>query len=176
MKLYASDWEQSEELPLVSVYKKEFGWGTGNSRVTSECVTLMVIRPVCVLYKHIMRECKGLLHYDFIPTGAAAMTTADQVKDLLINNHDIQNSVQGISIMGLPEMAFELEYCHNNQVKTVEQWILHHPRVETIEPTDDLYNDGRWIVVVLRDEYDYVKQWISEVIHHIPALLSDREY
>ena len=175
-RMHVSDWEAPDDLPLVSVYKKEIGWGVGNSRVTSECVTLMAIRPVCVLYKHIMSECQGLLHYDFIPTGAAAMTTADQVKDLLINNNDIQNSVQGISIMGLPEMAFNLEYCNNNQVKTIEQWILHHPGVETIEPTDDSYSDGRWIVVVLRDEYDNVKQWISEIIDQIPALLSDREY
>ena len=175
-KLYAPEWEESDDLPLVSVYKKEIGWGTGNSRVTSECVTLMAIRPVCVLYKHIMSESKGLLHYDFIPTGAAAMTTADQVKELLINNNDIQNSVQGLSIMGLPEMAFELEYSNNNQVKTIEQWIYHHPGVETIEPTDDSYADGRWIVVVLREEYDNVKQWISEILNQIPDLMTEREY
>ena len=97
----------TEELPLVSVYKKEIGWGMGGSRVTSECVTLMAIRPVCILYKHIISECNGMFHYDFIPTGTAAMTTAKQVKELLINNNDIQNSVQGISVMGLPRMALD---------------------------------------------------------------------
>ena len=53
-RTYAPDWDMTDELPLVSVYKKEIGWGIGTSRVTSECVTLMAIRPVCVLYKHII--------------------------------------------------------------------------------------------------------------------------
>ena len=78
--------------------------------------------------------------------------------------------------MGLPEMAFELEYSNNNQVKTIEQWIYHHPGVETIEPTDDSYADGRWIVVVLREEYDNVKQWISEILYQILDLMTEREY
>ena len=172
---HVSDWDMPENLPLVSVYKKEIGWGMGASRVTSECVTLMAIRPVCVLYKHIISESKGLLHYDFIPTGAAAMTTAEQMKELLINNNDIQNSVQGISIMGLPPMALELEHGHNNQVKTIQQWIMHHPGVENIERTDDSESAGRWIVVVLRDEYENAKQWIHEVITQIPNLLSPTE-
>ena len=175
-EIHAPMWDKAKEIPLVSVYKKEIGWGMGASRVTSECVTLMAIRPVCVLYKHIISECKGLFHYDFIPTGVATMTTAEQMKDLLINNNDIQNSVQGISVMGLPDMAFELEYCHNNQVKTIEQWILHHPGVEIIEPTDDSYTDGRWIVVVLRDEYENAKQWITEIITQVPELLTATEH
>ena len=66
-RTYAPEWEMTEELPLVSVYKKEIGWGMGASRVTSECVTLMAIRPVCILYKHIISECNGMFHYDFIP-------------------------------------------------------------------------------------------------------------
>ena len=175
-KTYAPDWTMSEDLPRVSVYKKEIGWGMGTSRVTSECVTLMAIRPVCVLYKHIINECKGLFHYDFIPTGTAAMTTSEQVKDLLINNNDIQNSIQGISVMGLPEMALYLEYGHNNQVKTIKQWILHHPGVETMESTDESSTDGRWIVIVLREEFDSAKTWIEEILNQIPEIMPEFDY
>ena len=175
-KTYAPDWTMSEDLPRVSVYKKEIGWGLGTSRVTSECVTLMAIRPVCVLYKHIINECKGLFHYDFIPTGTAAMTTSEQVKDLLINNNDIQNSIQGISVMGLPEMALYLEYGHNNQVKTIKQWILHHPGVETMESTDESSTDGRWIVIVLREEFDSAKTWIEEILNQIPEIMPEFDY
>ena len=67
--------------------------------------------------------------------------------------------------MGLPEMALHLEYCHNNQVKTIKQWILHHPGVETMESTDESSTDGRWIVVVLREEFDSAKTWIEEILN-----------
>ena len=113
---HAPDWPQTDDIPPVSVYKKEIGWGHGQSRVTSECITLMAIRPVCILYKHIVSECNNRFHYDFIPTGTAAMTTSDQVAELLINNNDVQNAVQGISVIGIPPMALALNHEYDNQI------------------------------------------------------------
>ena len=126
--------------------------------------------------RHNAIPCKGPFHYDFIPTGTATMTTAEQVKELLINNNDIQNSVQAISVVGLPRLAFELDHCHNNQVKTIRQWTLHPPGVEMIEPTDESNKYERWIVVVLRDKYENTRQWILKILSNVPSLMTEFDY
>ena len=46
---------------------------------------------------------------------------------------------------------------------------------EVIERTDDSSMEGRWITVVLRDEYENAKQWIEEIICHVPELMSEMD-
>ena len=139
----------------------------------SALLSWMAIRPVCVLFKHIINSSSNQFQYEFIPTGTVAMTTSDHVSELLINNNDIQKAIQGISIIGLPHMALELLHEYDNQVKTIEQWIKHYPGVENIEPTEETATAGRWIVIVLRSEYENACQWIEEVLHDVPPLMPD---
>ena len=47
-------------------------------------------------------------------------------------------------------MALDLFHEYDNQIKTIEQWINHHPGVEHIEPTEETNTAGRWIIIVLR--------------------------
>ena len=48
--------------------------------------------------------------------------------------------------------------------------------MEIIEPTDESDTDSRWIVVVLRDEYENAKQWVAGIISKIPDILTEFDY
>lgn len=172
---YAPNCERGTELPKVSVWIQSIPWGGGKDRVQSECVTLCATRPMCLLMKNIVSESRDLFPYEFVESGHAAMNSHIKYKDVLVANNVFQNAVQGISIVGVSRTAMSSSLTRAGKTQEIREWILDHPGTEYVEPTDDTDKDGRWIVVVLRDEFDNVKAWLERVLTEIPNLLTEDE-
>jgi hypothetical protein len=125
--------------------------------------------------KHIISECRDQFPYEFVESGHAAMNNHIKYKNVLMANNDFQNSVQGISIIGLPRSAMYLSYTRNTSTKELQDWFLAHSGVEYVEPTAETDSEGRWIIIVLRDEFENAKHWIEDILNLVPSLMTDDE-
>ena len=174
--LYAPNWPRDKELPKISVFKQHIPWGAGTQRVVSECICLCAIRPVCVLMKHIITESQELFApYIFVQSGHAAMNDREKFRQVLIHNNDFQNAVQGLSIIGLSRIGMYTELTRGDDTKTIHEWLLDFSGIEQVESTEETDSKGRWITIVLRDEFENAKSWIDEILSSVDDILSDTE-
>ena len=114
--------------------------------------------------------------YEFVPSGHATMTDAKDYREMLINNNDFQNAVQGLSIIGMSRAAMDTNIITPLGTMSVIEYMASHDGINSIESTKHSDEKGRWILIVWKDKYDAAKAFVHGLLDKLFYKIYHRHY
>jgi hypothetical protein len=161
---FLKDHEIDIELPRFFVQTRTIHCGSAPNKVSTTTLSLTCVK----IFSRMMKEIASTIQespdtpYIIIPTGFTQIADVTSYKQAMISNNDIQNSVQGISMIGLDPQWLDYEItCNDNETLTLQSYLTQGPFIATMEPTQYSDSHGRFIFIVYKNQFQKAREFLS---------------
>jgi hypothetical protein len=155
---------KTDNLPPFFVNQREHAFGFEKDCVATSALTVSCVSDRARLMKELLSNVKRQdLSYMFIPLGMPTMEAQQAYKKFIICNNDKINTVQGLSVNGFSDELFSKAMDpEDNNSQTVQEYLFTHPAIQTIEYTNLTKENGRFILVVLKESFHEVRDFVQD--------------
>jgi hypothetical protein len=152
-------------LPRLFVNSKMQAFGAPPGRVLTSTLTISCINNRIRLMKELLSLVPPAeLAYTFIPIGLATMESPAVYQKYMMINNDRQNEVQGLVVRGFSNefltRAMDIE---DEDSISVGEYVVEHPSVVSIQETHHTKEQGKFIIIVLKEGYQDARTLLSNI-------------